>query len=341
MRKLASIQRILNIKPIPDADSIEVATVLGWHVVTKKNEFKIGDLVCYVEIDSILPDRPEFEFMRQHKFRVRTIRLRGQISQGIIFPLSIIPQCNQIHFQENQDVTELLNITKYEPPIPASISGLAKGTFPSFIPKTDEPRVQICQELLDKYNHLTFTATEKLDGSSTTIYLNNDTFGVCSRNLELKETPDNTIWTVARSLKLEEILRDYNETYHKNIALQGELIGSGIQSNKYKFPQNTWKLYIFNIYDIDNGTYYNNNQLFDFCSHYHLLHVPIYNPFMNISTMSIDDLIFYADKIKTSITKDTQAEGIVLRPQQEIIDPKLGRVSFKVINNSFLLKHKE
>jgi RNA ligase (TIGR02306 family) len=337
MRQLASIQRIIDIQPIPDADSIDVATVLGWHVVIKKGEFKPGDKVIYVEIDSILPERPEFEFMRKNKFRVRTVRLRGQVSQGIVFPLYILPE-NFTPIEEGQDVTDTLGITKYEPLIPACVAGLAKGNFPSFIPKTDEPRIQICQAMLDKYStDYLYMLTEKLDGCSSTIYLNNDTFGVCSRNLELKETPDNTIWKVVREKNLEEILRRIG----KNIALQGELVGNGIQSNKYRFQKNTWEIYIFNIYDIDTGTYYPNHELIKFCDTNNIPRVPIVKPSCNIEGVSIDQWVNLVDGMRSTINPDVQAEGIVVRPKVEIMDPRFGRVSFKVINQSFLLKHGE
>src|SRR6185503_10263785 len=101
----------------------------------EKGEFQVGDLAVYCEIDSLLPDRPEFEFLKARGFRIRTIRLRGEISQGICFPLSILPEGTEI--TEGADVTDALGVTKYEPPIPASLSGVMKGGFPSFIPKTD------------------------------------------------------------------------------------------------------------------------------------------------------------------------------------------------------------
>ncbi|MFW6246855.1 MAG: hypothetical protein ACOC22_01620 [bacterium] len=180
MRKLASIQRISNISPIPDADAIEVAQVLGWKVVVKKNQFKVNDLVVYCEIDSLMPDRPEFEFLRKNKFRIRTIRMRGQISQGICFPLDILPKHTQWHIEEMEkarisgihgakgvegmDVTDILNIEKYEPPIPAELAGEVKGAIPSFLIKTDEDRIQILPEIPAKYGGLQFVATEKLDG---------------------------------------------------------------------------------------------------------------------------------------------------------------------------------
>lgn len=146
MRKLASIQKIKDVQPIQGADTIEVASVLGWKVVVKKGEFQVGNLMVYCEIDSILPEKPEFEFLRNKNFRIRTIRLRGQVSQGICFPLSVLP--TNFEIEEGKECTEVLEIIKYEPPIPASLSGIVKGTFPSFIPKTDETRVQVLQELL-------------------------------------------------------------------------------------------------------------------------------------------------------------------------------------------------
>ena len=105
MRHLASIQKILNINPIEGADKIEQARVKGWNLVVGKGEFKENDLCVFFEIDSILPDKPEFDFMKNKKFRVKTIRLKGVISQGLALPLSILPEGN---YKEDDDVTEIL-----------------------------------------------------------------------------------------------------------------------------------------------------------------------------------------------------------------------------------------
>ena len=181
MRKLASIQRIISIEPIPDADMIVKATVLGWQLVIKKDELKQGDLCVYVEIDSILPERDVFEFLRNKQFRIKTVRLRGQVSQGICFPLNILPE--GLLIEEGADMTGSLGIAKYEPPVPACLNGIMKGDFPSFIPKTDETRVQVLQTLLDEHEGKPCYVSEKLDGSSATYYIKYGVFGVCSRNM--------------------------------------------------------------------------------------------------------------------------------------------------------------
>jgi RNA ligase (TIGR02306 family) len=233
-RKLASVRRITNLSPIDGADKIELATVDGWKVVVAKDVgHKIGDLIIYCEIDSFLPIKEEFEFLRKSSykkmsdgtegFRLKTIRLRGQISQGLIIPISVLnPPDTNIYVEpfEGLDVTEMLGIVKYEPPIPAELAGKVKGLFPSFIPKTDEERVQ---NYSDRYQEWTlqskhqFYVTEKLDGSSSTFYYNNGEFGVCSRNLELLETEGNTFWKVARELDLENKFKSLG----RNLALQG------------------------------------------------------------------------------------------------------------------------
>jgi len=176
MRKLASIQKILSIEPITGADAIEKATVLGWSIVVKKNEFKVNDFCVFCEIDSIMPDKPEFQFLSERKFRIKTIRLKGQISQGIAFPLSILPAKTKI--EENKDVTEILGVKKWEPYqdeqrlqkqtgkirypkwMPDWLQRIihrfkfvrdyyrensGQKSFPSLIPKTDETRVQVLQ----------------------------------------------------------------------------------------------------------------------------------------------------------------------------------------------------
>lgn len=336
MRKLASIQRIKALEPIENADAIEKATVLGWQLVVKKGEFKVGDLVVYCEIDCLMPDRPEFEFLKPRGMRIRTIRLRGQVSQGICFPLSILPP--DFAIREDADCTEALGITKYEPPMPACLGGIAKGKFPSFIPKTDETRVQILQNVLDKYQGEQCFVTEKLDGSSVTCFINNGVFGVASRNLELIEDEENSYWKIARQLDVESKLRSLN----KNFALQGELVGEGIQSNKLKIRGQT--IFFFNAFDIDAYEYLSFEQFTELMKQLDLPVVPV---IMSDYTLENDlaALIRFAT-IKSKVCPDVWAEGIVIRSLREIKDPFLanenmsgGRMSFKVVNPEFLLKY--
>lgn len=337
-RKLASIQVIKNIKPIDGADNIEVVEILGWNVVVKKQQFLKGEKVVYCEIDSLMPDKPEFEFLKPRGMRIKTVRLRGQVSQGICFPLSILP--TDFSVIEGADCTEVLGITKYEPAIPACLSGIAKGKFPSFIPKTDETRVQVLPKVLDKYKGEKCYVTEKLDGSSATFYIKDGEFGVCSRNLELIEDAENSFWKVARQMDIEHKLRSVG----KNIAIQGELIGEGIQGNKLKLKGQTVKF--FNAFDIDKFEYLN---FFDFNKLIGELELPL------VPIVALDyelendiDAIIKMATIKSQITKDVWTEGIVIRPYTEKIDLLLsnenfnnGRVSFKAINPEFLLKYGE
>lgn len=176
MRKLASIRTIAEIRPIPGADLIELAIVDGWQCVVKKGEFSPGDPCCYIEIDSVLPVRPEYEFLRKgcHRkaewlpggegFRIKTVKLRGQISQGLALPITT-------DHDEGEDVTDALGIVLWDPPVSANLRGQARGNFPSYIPKTDQERAQNClRKLTESYGDHTFEATLKLDGSSCTIY---------------------------------------------------------------------------------------------------------------------------------------------------------------------------
>jgi len=338
MRKLASIQRIRALEPIEGADAIEKATVLGWQLVVKKNEFKVGDLAVYCEIDSLMPGKPEFEFLKPRGMRVRTIRLRGQVSQGICFQLSILPK--DFAVVEDADCTDVLGIEKYEPPMPACLSGIAKGRFPSFIPKTDETRVQVLQKLLDKYKGEKCYVTEKVDGSSGTFYINNGEFGVCSRNLELLEDTENSFWKVARQMDIENKLR----SLHGNFAIQGELIGEGIQDNKLRLRGQT--MLFFNAFDIDRFEYLACEKFMALFERLQLTTVPILTTDYEL-TNDIDEIIKMAI-IKSTICPDIWAEGIVIRPLNEKIDLLLsnenfnnGRVSFKAINPEFFLFYLE
>lgn len=336
-RKLASIRKITNIQPIPNADAIEVVSVDGWNVVTKKGEFKVGDLCVYCEIDSFLPILPEFEFLRKSSykklsngdegFRLRTVKLRGQVSQGLVLPTSVLPSGRDLYL--GMDVSEVLSIKKYEPPILASLAGKAKGLFPHFLHKTDEERVQnLANEfgILHLFNpHKTYYVTEKLDGSSATFYFRNGEFGVCSRNLELLETPDNTFWKVARELKIEEKLG----TLEDNICLQGELIGEGIQGNPYKLKGQTVRF--FNAYNIDTRTYLSLDKFKNLMGQLDLEMVPILTEDFKFSS-TLDELLKYAEG-KSQLNSEFDREGIVVRSHDRTI-------SFKVISNQFLLNEK-
>jgi len=342
-RKLASIRQITDIRPIDGADMIELATVGGWNVVVAKNVgHKVGDKVVYCEIDSFLPIKEEFEFLRkssykkmgdQEGFRLKTIKLRGQVSQGLILPISVLPitqfaSANTL--PEGMDVTEMLDIVKYEPPIPAELSGKVKGLFPSFIPKTDEERVQNLTKEYEEWKFQSkhqFYVTEKLDGSSATYYIKDSEFGVCSRNLELVETEGNTFWKVARELNLEENMKATG----KNISLQGELIGEGIQGNPYGIKGHTVRF--FTGFDIDKYQRIPFPELVVMLSDMGLKYVPVLNQdFGFLLPDTVEEMLKYAEG-KSALNDKTEREGVVVRSMD-------GTISFKAISNKFLLNEK-
>jgi len=281
MRKLASIQRIDWIRPIEGKDRIELAGVLGWQVIVEKDEFDVGDLCVYVEIDSKMPEKPEFEFLRPKKFRIRTMKLGGVLSEGICFPLTMLP-VRMEPYMIDEDVTEVMGITKYEPmeeenwwkelkPEAAQLPWYkktklmkfgwyrklvggtkgAKGGFPDFISKTDETRIQNCPWVLNDDNHF-WVATEKIDGTSGTFalvrhkrFILPDKFEyiVCSRNMRLQK--DNSIyWQVSEKYEIEKALKNLIGKSDW-VAIQGECIGPKIQKNKYKRTEP--ELYVFNL----------------------------------------------------------------------------------------------
>ncbi len=340
-RKLASVRKIAEIKPIEGADNIELAIVDGWQCVVKKGEFKPNDLCVYFEIDSFLPIVPAFEFLRKSSykkmgdkegFRLNTIRLRGKISQGLAIPTEsvyIIPDAQWKVNSLGEDLTELLGIEKYDPPIPAQLSGVMKGSFPSFIPKTDQERIQnIWNDIKD--SNETFEVTIKLDGTSCTYYLKDGVFGVCSRNMELVEDTNNTLWKLAREYKIEEFLRHNG----KNIALQGKVIGERIQSNNEKLKGQHF--YLFDIWDIDNQKYYSPIARWDFINNntFYKYDDEIMNCVPCLGNIdlerfkTIDDILAYADGPSLN---SLIREGIVCKSF-------ISDLTFKVISNQYLLK---
>lgn len=349
-RVLASIQTVNAIEPIPNADAIERIRVLGWWVVAKKGEFKPGDPVVYCEIDSLLPERPEFEFLRPSSFkpaqidatgqtvlppgfRIKTVKLRGQVSQGICFPLSLLP--SGIPREVGSDVTAALGICKWEAPIPIGMTGRVKGGFPGFLPKTDETRVQVLEEVLTRHRGKTFYLTEKLDGSSFTAFLREGEFGICSRNLWMDVTDESNVMVrVARRLKVEEGLRGARERWGFDIAVQAELIGPGIQGNKYELKEVT--LRAFNVLNVDSYRLLDRDEMAEALNAIGIEEVPRLGEI--VLDHSIDELVAMAEGTSV-LNPKIQREGLVLRPRAEEQDEAIGgRLSFKAINPKFLLK---
>lgn len=357
-RKLASIQIIKDIKPINGADNIECATVLGWECVILKNEFKIGDKCVYFEIDSIVPEREEFEFLRDRKFRIKTIKLKKQISQGLALPLTILPNGN---YNEGDDVTDIIGVKKYDPQAESEKKLIQdknnskfqkfllkykwyrklflkpkKDIFPRFIHKTDEERLQNIPSILEKEKDTEFSLTEKIDGSSGTYFLIKNRknlffkqtykFGVCSRNVYLKKEDNSFYWTIAKQCKIKDVLQELIGN-NEFVVLQGEIIGEGIQSNKYKIKG--YDFYAFNLI-------YPNKQIetvdmAELLRDYLIKTVPILeNNFKLLPT--VNEMVDYA-KGKSRLL-DILREGLVIRNYEK-------GISFKVINPEFLLKNKE
>lgn len=340
MRKLATIRVVSDIRPIPNADAIEVAVVDGWECVVKKGEFAVGDAGVYFEIDSFLPGTDPRFSQFANKFinyndtvgmRLRTIRLRGQLSQGLLLRVSNFEELS--NSQVGDDVTELLGITKWERPIPAELGGNVTGSFPSFIPKTDEERIQNIADKLPTMVGNTYEVTIKLDGSSMTVYrtvINGEIRqGVCSRNWELSESDTNTFWKTAKQYRTLDAL----STLGKNLAFQGELIGEGIQGNPEKIKGH--KFMIYNIYDIDHQQYLSPVERMMEIQKLQRLgfevdHVPV---FIDEYTLSESDTVASLLQMAEggSLNPKTNREGLVFKQSD-------GSSSFKVISNSFLLK---
>lgn len=330
-RKLAGIQRIAEVVPIAGADKIEAARILGWTVVIKKGEYKPGDLCVYVEIDSILPAKPEFEFLKERNYRIKTIKLRGQISQGIAFPLSVLPPGTKV--EEGLDVTDLIGVTKYLPRIPAQLQGETKGDFPSFIPKTDEQRIQSAPGVLERHRGRIFYVTEKVDGSSMTAYRRDGAFGVCSRNLEIIESAENGYWKAARKWDFEKKLQELDF----DAAIQAEIYGMGVQGNRYRREQ--IEIAVFTVFNITDRRFLDLGELVELCKRWGIPTVPVLDDSFVLSH-TVEELIKFAEGASV-LNPAMPREGVVIRSAQETRDPEIGRLSFKVINNQYLLKFEE
>jgi RNA ligase (TIGR02306 family) len=349
-RKMASIQKVAEIKSINGADAIEACRINGWWVVAKKGEFTVGDLVVYFEIDSWIPhDLAPFlskgnepkEYNGVKGERLRTVKLRGQISQGLILPISILTDMNPEYsdggyvtfdnhpsirlFENGADVSIIMGIQKYEPPISTSLAGQVVGHFPTqYAPKTDQERIQNCFDELPK-DH-TWEVSMKLDGSSFSLMKIDGGIRPCSRNLELKnneENANNVLVKLANQIatKIQDV---------DNIVIQMESMGEGIQGNKEKLSGH--HAYVFDIYDPTEQRYFSPSERVKFCDEHGLIHTPILHETFSIDGMTIDDILEMADG--PSINAKYR-EGIVFKSHS---DPS---VSFKAISNKWLLKNGE
>lgn len=339
MRKMATVRKIDSIRDIPGADSIECCILGGWNVVTRKGEYTAGDLAVYCEIDSWIPHEVA-PFLSRGNFphvynevkgeRLRTVKLRGQLSQGLLLPLKelygLLQGLNN-HF-EGQDVSENLGIVKYEAPIPASLAGEIKGMFPSRIPKTDQERIQNLSVELEEWKaaRLTWEVTEKLDGSSMTVYIIDGEVGVCSRNLDLKPNKDNSLWATAYKNEIDvKLIQSLS-----NLAIQGELVGNGIQGNMYKMRDQ--EFYVYDIYDIDAGRYFTPAQRVAYCKAWDIKHVPVFKSNFMLTIETVAELLQIAEgKSVMGAIAGPEREGLVYKCNER-------QVSFKTVSNCFLLK---
>lgn len=349
-RKMATIRQISAIYDIPNADNIVLAQVDGWKVIVKKNEYKVDDLCVYCEIDSFIPTTiapfltregySPSEYNNIAGEKLRTVRLRGQISQGLILPPSIL-QKHITQYEIGDDVSEELNITKYEP-LPSghkffSLVNNPRSKFPEYVPKTDQERIQNCHNIfINQYKDDMFEGTLKVDGTSCTVLMNNeDNIEVCNRNSSLKDIEGNKYWETARKENIVAFVTWCNKERNLQVAVQSEIMGPNIQKNRESFKEHMF--YIFDIFDIKTQSYLSKNKRLDLIEKFNLhqitgkelKHVPIVYPFAAILSYPLEKILELSQI--TSIN-NTIAEGIVWKC---IDNPN---ISFKVINNLFLLK---
>lgn len=381
-RKLASIQKVANVQPIEGADRIELATFLGWNVIVKKGEFKVGDLGVYIEYDSLLPvNNANFEFLRKscyspkyNAYRIRCMKMKGVFSQGIAFPLSILPYPYNCNVHEGDDVTELLNITKYDPEawdeehgVQGNRSGLSgrskynfivrfmlrfkwfknilfpkRKEFPTeLLSKTDETRIQAVPNVLDEYKDTSCYITEKIDGCSFTAVLYKGKFDVYSRSMNKTKTNSHW-WRVAEKYKIKE---KFKKLHINNIAIQGEVVGDGVGNgsgcNLYNTDGNG--LYVFNVIDLNTSKQYSIFGIQVLCEKLCIPTVPLIDINYKLGKHDVAGLLELS-KGNSLLNEATPREGIVIRDLENKFQSIRGlgdHLSFKVINPDFILKYQD
>ena len=345
MRKLASVQRIWKIEPIEGADRIELAHVLGWQCVVNKGQIQQMENAVYFEIDSFLPIRPEFEFMRASSyknsdimgegFRLRTMRFRGQLSQGLLLPLSMFPEI-PADAEVGTDVTELLGVRKWEIEERATTGGTVIGTLPYDIPHTDETRVQAMPELIQEFRGLEYYISTKMDGSSHSIGIDENGFHVTGHNYEYKDDGSSGFYKLVNERGYKGKLEAFViENGLKTLTIQGEYCGPGILKNRLKLVKPEW--YVFTVRE--NGKRVGLDRMLEVCRALGLDHVPIEECGTDLPSKypTVEALLERADG---DYPRGGKKEGIVIRPTEPVFCPLISAsLSMKVVSNKYLLKN--
>ena len=345
MRKLASIQRIWKIEPIEGADKIELAHVLGWQCVVNKGQFQPMDVGVYFEIDSFLPIRPEFEFMRTSSykktdimgegFKLRTMRFRGQISQGLLLPLSSFPEI-PADIELGADVTELLGVRKWEIEERATTGGTVIGNLPYDIPHTDETRVQENPELIHAFAGLEYYISTKMDGSSHSIGVDENGFHVTGHNYEYKDDGSSSFYELVKARNYQEKVESFvKENGLSTLTIQGELCAPGIQQNRLRLTKPEW--YVFTVRE--NGKRVGLKRMMEICEALGMEYVPIEEIGTDLPSKypTVESLL---DRADGEYPKGGKKEGIVIRPTEPVYCPLISAsLSMKVVSNKYLLKN--
>ena len=347
MRKLASIQRIWNIEPIEGADRIELAHVLGWQCAVDKGQFKPMDLAVYFEVDSFLPVRPEFEFLRANSyrktdimgegFRLRTMKFRGQISQGLLLPTDDFPELVEAA-EVGTDVTESLGVKEWEIEERISTGGTMIGTLPYDIPHTDETRVQAEPDLIQAFAGLEYYISTKMDGSSHSVGIDENGFHVTGHNYEYKDDGKSPFYELIKSMHLQGKMESFaRENALHTFTIQGELCAPGIQKNRLRLSKPEW--YVFTIRE--NGKRVCLSRMLEICRTLGLQTVPIEEVGMDLPAKypTVEALLERADG---NYSNGGKKEGIVIRPTEPIYNELISAsLSMKVVSNKYLLKNEQ
>jgi RNA ligase (TIGR02306 family) len=336
---LARVVKVVDIIPIPNANSIQCYVIPGWEVIGKIGEFDIGELAIHCMINTIFPDDLEITQFLKGK-RLKTRKILGQLSQGLLLPISVIDHLDadrwegdrpdiiqdNHHVQEDDDLTHVLKLRKWVPKLELDVYKDNKcPRLPSFIPKTNEERVQNCTKILPRLSEIPVTITEKRDGTSTTYVYMDDTFIVAGRNfIHTEVKPNNRHYF--------EIADKYDLRNKKvsGIAIQGEITGPKIGGNRHGLTEN--QFHVFNIYSIDQSRYLPWDEVVTICKEMKLPHVRVV--YIGVITDSELNLKYFMSLAQSQRYENGKyAEGIVVKSN---CGP---RISFKVISNQYLLKY--
>ena len=330
--------------PHPNADKLEIGKLkdVNFRFVIPKGKYKPNDPVLYFPIDSVLPRRTAEaiglygKLSGKNKDRIKSLRLRGEISQGVVAPISILPDTNETNTEK---ITQVLGVTKYEPPVvPCNAGNLI--ALPVGLSAYDIEGAERNMDVLEQLMDIPVVVTEKLEGMNFGITRDlNGKIYVNQRNYSIEpiEDKEHDFWRVAKEKGLIELVEKIAWDYwpDSNVTLYGEFLGPAVQGNIYKLQEHTVKLFDIKV----NDSYIDAIDFMELINIDQRVPTVFSGGTLREFLKDYDDIV-HASHGVSNLNSGTFREGIVIKPEHEFRIDGYGRAIVKQRDAIYLSQSK-